>query len=137
MEYVIGFLFSTGLDRVVLIKKNRPSFLAGKLNGVGGKIEPDERPIDAMRREFFEETGFYVARWLKFNEVTVESDGGTMHCFLSINDNIDKVETRTDEPVAVHRVSSLAIYPTNERCRTLLSEAVDVAVNFQELRPEA
>ena len=37
---------------VVLTHKNRPAWQAGKLNGVGGKIELLESPVAAMVREF-------------------------------------------------------------------------------------
>lgn len=44
-------------EQVVLICKNRPTWQAGRLNGVGGKIEPGEGNRMAMVREFEEETG--------------------------------------------------------------------------------
>ena len=56
-RYVCSFLFSTDRRRVLLIRKNRPAWQAGKLNGVGGKIEAGETPHEAARREFREETG--------------------------------------------------------------------------------
>ena len=55
-NYVVGFLFKEDKSSVVLIRKDRPAWQAGKLNGVGGKIEPNESAIDAMVREFREET---------------------------------------------------------------------------------
>lgn len=57
-RYVLGFLFSEDGSRVLLIWKNRPAWQAGKLNGIGGKIEDGEQPLDAMKREFVEETLF-------------------------------------------------------------------------------
>src|SRR3954470_21452915 len=54
-EYVCGFLFSPDRTRVLLIRKRRPAWQAGKLNGIGGKIEPGESPAQAMSREFREE----------------------------------------------------------------------------------
>jgi 8-oxo-dGTP diphosphatase len=54
-RYVAGFAFDQG--SVLLIEKKRPEWQAGKLNGVGGKIENGEVPIEAMMREFAEETG--------------------------------------------------------------------------------
>ena len=53
VDYVCGFIFCN--NHVLLLKKNRPDWQAGKLNGIGGKIEKDELPIDAMEREFKEE----------------------------------------------------------------------------------
>ena len=37
-EYVCGLLFSVDRTRVLLIRKRRPAWQAGRLNGVGGKV---------------------------------------------------------------------------------------------------
>ena len=50
-------MFSEDMKAVALIRKNRPEWQAGKLNGVGGKIEPNEDFSAAMVREFREEAG--------------------------------------------------------------------------------
>ena len=42
-------------------KKNDPN--AGKWIGIGGKVEPHETLIDAMKREVYEETGFTVLEY--------------------------------------------------------------------------
>lgn len=55
-EYTVCFLFSSDLSHVLLQKKAKTDF-AGKLNGVGGKIEPKETPMTCARREIQEETG--------------------------------------------------------------------------------
>jgi 8-oxo-dGTP pyrophosphatase MutT (NUDIX family) len=59
-RYVVGFLFSQDFREVTLIRKQKPTWLAGLLNGIGGKIEPGESSEQAMKREFFEE-GTYPA----------------------------------------------------------------------------
>lgn len=64
MDMVAGFLFYK--DRVVLVKKTKPEWQAGLLNGIGGKIEPGESPFDAMVREFEEETGYRTLEWEEF-----------------------------------------------------------------------
>jgi 8-oxo-dGTP diphosphatase len=56
VRYVLGFAFDLQ-GRVALIRKNRPDWQKDKWNGIGGKIEVDELPRDAMAREFLEETG--------------------------------------------------------------------------------
>lgn len=62
-SYCLGFVF---YDRkVLLLRKNRPKWQAGKLNGLGGHIEDNESPWSAMQREFQEETGFdQKFKWL-------------------------------------------------------------------------
>lgn len=65
ISYCLGFAFNK--DYVVLIKKTRPDHLKGKLNGIGGKVEKGELPIEAMVREFKEETGVLTGHteWLE------------------------------------------------------------------------
>jgi 8-oxo-dGTP diphosphatase len=55
--YVVGLCFSSDRRSVVLILKTRPQWQAGRLNGVGGKVELTEHPQTAMAREFLEEAG--------------------------------------------------------------------------------
>jgi len=54
-RYVVGFLFCNGW--VLLIRKIRPDWQRGKLNGPGGKVEPGETFAEAMVREWREEVG--------------------------------------------------------------------------------
>jgi len=61
-HYVVGFLFADPTPpfdrRVLLIRKRRPEWQAGRLNGIGGKVEPTDPSFEyAMRREFREEVG--------------------------------------------------------------------------------
>jgi 8-oxo-dGTP diphosphatase len=61
--FVCGFLFSSDKKQVALIEKQRPDWQKGYLNGIGGHIEKDEVPMDAMIREFREETGLKFIEW--------------------------------------------------------------------------
>lgn len=54
--YCLGFLFNDS-NEVLLVRKNKPDWQKGLLNGVGGKIEENESPSSAMIREFKEEVG--------------------------------------------------------------------------------
>ncbi len=76
-EYVAGFLFTEDLSHVLLIKKNKSEWQRGRLNGIGGKIEPRETVHTAMVREFQEETGLNIHHWKKFCEL--EGDGFRVH----------------------------------------------------------
>jgi 8-oxo-dGTP diphosphatase len=97
IRYVLGFRFDG--DRVLLLQKARPAWMAGMLNGVGGKIEPGETPLDAMRREFFEETGLVAHDWQPV-AVLEGANGYEMHVFAS-EGPIDGARSVTDEPLYV------------------------------------
>lgn len=66
MRYTCGFVFDGHGSWVWLIRKSKPKWQAGMLNGIGGKIEDGETAIQAMRREFGEETGADIERWQEF-----------------------------------------------------------------------
>lgn len=56
-NYVATFCFDETERFVALIEKNKPAWQAGRLNGIGGKIEEGETIFMAAKREFEEETG--------------------------------------------------------------------------------
>jgi 8-oxo-dGTP diphosphatase len=56
-DMVVGLAFDLAQDWMLLLRKNRPTWMAGQLNGIGGKINFGESAEDAMTREFMEETG--------------------------------------------------------------------------------
>lgn len=73
-------------DEVLLIRKKK-GFGAGKLTGVGGRIEPDEEPEEAVIREVEEEVGVRVLSLervgtLEFYSILPEPDW-VVHVFLS------------------------------------------------------
>lgn len=100
MTYVLGFLFSLDLSRVVLIRKEKPARQKGHWNGVGGKLEKNETAVSAMCREFWEETGYVTTDnvWTGFGKL--RSEGWSIFLFAGAGD-VDKVTTTTDEQVAV------------------------------------
>lgn len=62
MQYVLIFPISPvfcgpGIENVMLIRKAKPAWQAGRLNLVGGKVEPGESFDLAAKREYTEETG--------------------------------------------------------------------------------
>ena len=68
LEYVAGFLFSENRKKVLLIEKLKPEWQKGKYNGIGGKLEVEELPEQAMGREFKEEAGVSISDWIPFCE---------------------------------------------------------------------
>lgn len=68
----LGFIFSPNLEQVALIQKNRPSWQAGKLNGLGGKCEKGETYTTCLSREVKEESALNIPRhsWQKLGNIT-------------------------------------------------------------------
>lgn len=54
------FVFNQDLSKVLLLKKKRPAFHEGKINGLGGKNDPHESDYDCASRELFEESGLTI-----------------------------------------------------------------------------
>src|SRR5690242_7587733 len=91
-HYTVGFFFNEDLSKVLLIRKAKPPWQAGRLNGIGGSFEGTESPEKCMDREFLEETGndktlrlylrtrFLYRDWIKFGEGEVRVHQGD--CFL-------------------------------------------------------
>lgn len=60
-KFSLGFIFDQELRNVLLIHKNRPAWQAGKINGIGGKVEPGEDGLACIVRETEEECGIKTA----------------------------------------------------------------------------
>jgi 8-oxo-dGTP diphosphatase len=103
-EYACGFLFSADRHRVLLIRKRRPAWQEGKLNGVGGKLEPGESPRDAMIREFREEASLHIDSWQHI--LTLSGDDWRGHFFRAFGP-VDEAIAITDEKLEIHRVETL------------------------------
>ena len=119
MEYVVGFLIDRVSREVALVRKNRPDWQAGKCNGIGGKIEPNESPDEAMAREFEEEAGHSRTDWERFcvlvgGEPWSRSDGFQVHFFRAFASNLhDLVFTKTDEFIVVSPLDDLPEHVPN------------------------
>jgi 8-oxo-dGTP diphosphatase len=103
-RYVAGFLFSKDRKTVLLIKKNRPEWQAGRYNAVGGKIEENETPLEAMNREFLEEASICDLDW----QPTADLQGKTwtVHFFAAFSDLIWFAKNGTDESLSVQSSSA-------------------------------
>lgn len=96
----------------MLIRKKKPKWQAGLLNGIGCKVEKGEAPLDAMVREFKEETGVDSTQcgWREFGRMSW--DGFVVHCFTAKNLHafLD-AKTVEDEPIEklqIHELHHLA-----------------------------
>lgn len=106
--YCCGFLFDRARDHVWLLRKARPAWQAGRLNGIGGKIEPGETPQQAQSREFLEEAGVRIDSWRPI-AIHAFSTGALGHFFAAEVTAAEFAAPRslTDEPVYCFPVADL------------------------------
>lgn len=109
-KYVLGFIFDATAERVLLIEKQRPAWQAGKLNGIGGKIEAKEKPVAAMIREAFEECHLFsrVADWLPV--ASLKHPEWHIEVFTTVHtQNPHMLQTKTDEFVSWVSINKLPL----------------------------
>ncbi len=111
-KYVLGFAFDMpaesvedGVPRVALIRKNRPAWQAGKLNGIGGHIEKGEDAYDAMVREFEEETGYLRLAWNRYAKMYGRDF--EVYVFRSFGAPLNMLRSTTDEKVGIYSSGNL------------------------------
>jgi len=103
--YVLGFVFNKAKNAVLLIEKKRPEWQAGYWNGIGGKIEENETPVEAIEREAWEEMGLHH---IFDHALTFVCPGGTVFVYYTVLDwpNIS-FKQKEDEPLKVWPVNFL------------------------------
>jgi 8-oxo-dGTP diphosphatase len=96
-RFVLALLFTRDASRLVLMRRTRPAWQAGRVNALGGKVAPDECPLVGARREVREEAGVDVAGWEEF---LVWSDPEyRMHAVRAFDDRALDARSCEDQPV--------------------------------------
>ncbi len=68
MNYVCGFMMSWDMQEFLLIKKTHPEWQAGKLNGIGGKIE--SKTLICIVPNHYHQIGELITRtWLETEKI--------------------------------------------------------------------
>jgi len=123
-HYVVGFNFIKPSAvllmpfRLVLIRKLKPAWQLNKLNGIGGKVEPGESPLDAMRREYIEETGDEVTpKWQLF--CCQRFDTCTVHFFKAFSENTT-AHTVERESVEIVELADYILDPHTARSANVI-----------------
>lgn len=122
-NYCLGFAFDIPQPlhnvypyggKVALIRKIKPTWQAGHLNGIGGMMEEKDRGsgfgasrLNSMVREFEEETGLETHRedWIPFH--TMGSEKWQVECFRAFNMPLYELRTATEEEVVIVEVDKL------------------------------
>ena len=126
-RWVVGFLFNSK-NELALVKKTHPAWQAGKLNGVGGKVEEGESIIQAMRREFNEEAGVELEAWREF--AILKIDYGDVHFLVAHGDY--ELESLTEELVGWYSLDVLKTLPHIRNLDWLIPLALDNQAKLAE-----
>lgn len=128
-EYVLGFMFDRG--NVALIRKKKPKWQEGLLNGIGGKIEANEGPFLAMVREFEEETGLHQKLWNHF--ATMSGPDFKVYCFMC-HGPVIKLKSMESEQVEIHSITGLPISECIPNLKWLIPMALDTDRIFSNIQ---
>lgn len=121
-KYVVGFAYSLDKSKVLLIKKETPLWQKGTLNGIGGKIEEKESPLDAMSRECEEEAGIYL-EWREKGVMKGENNNGekfVCHIFYAYSDEILNSRQKTAESLIIINPLEITQYKTLANLKFLI-----------------
>lgn len=117
LSYSLGFAFDEMRNYVLLIRKGRTkaAWQAGRLNGIGGKVEAGETASESIVREFREETGVstYTSQWIQFGKLLLPAV--SVYCFvttLPAGNYEGAISSPKDEEVDAYPVSGLYLDPT-------------------------
>ena len=95
--YVLGVVLDLERNKAWLIEKRRPEWQCGKLNGIGGHVEPGEAPLAAMQRECYEESGYDTGDWV--NVGVLEGNNFVINVYYTLVNPEVKLRTATDENI--------------------------------------
>lgn len=92
-------------DHVVMIRKERPEWQAGRFNFPGGKIRYGETAHEASVREYYEETGVItkLEDWKQFGYISGQ-DWGVVVMQCPIDPKHNDAKTQTDEEISIHSI---------------------------------
>lgn len=131
---VLGFMFDPSRDKVVLIEKDHPDWMVGKLNGVGGKVRAGEPAVTAMVREFEEETGLVTKETDWQRRMAMHGDGWTVTVYIAESEDYDKVRTNETEKVGIFDVDDIPNLATIPNLKWIVAAVADVDTTYIELQ---
>lgn len=125
-RYCVGFMFDRK-GNVALVRKTKPAWQAGYLNGIGGKLEDGESPANGMVREWLEETGIPHGEWDEFSRTTWSNEA-IVFFFRSMVEELPKFPSHNDvgEPIEVHAVDHIPQDQLINNLKYLIPMALDL-----------
>lgn len=125
IKYALGFVFSDNLDSVLLIKKTKPEYLAGKLTGIGGKLNAGELPFRAMIRECKEETNLDIDNWVHFASMFSVTFNYEMFCFAAKTNDVFNFKKMEEEELFLVKMSEVGLLTKTSNCDWMLPMAIN------------
>jgi 8-oxo-dGTP diphosphatase len=135
---VCGFVFDWHNVFVLLIHKLRPDWQRRQINGIGGKIEHGETPLNAMIRECREETGLNIRKWEHFATVNNLRKNWTVYFYVAHHPDLTKAESLTDEMIAIfeaRRLPSTVMYNLTWLIPLAIAKHIVIPVEIDENGP--
>ena len=106
MNYVLGIV--TKGNKVLLLRKNNPDWQKGLYNGVGGKVNLDETPLEAIIRECQKEVGLEIPNWNQIETIPLQSGVDLTYFFAVIEEEeLKKAQSLQDERVEFFDIDNL------------------------------
>ena len=137
INYVVGFAFSRDKKDIVLIEKQKPDWQKGKFNGVGGKVDAEDgSPINAMVREFKEETGAETIPEMWEHFATLKFKDCNLYCFKMYSNVIYQCDTKEAEKIyrlAIDTALGEFRRPLIPNLKVLIPMALDEDFKFAEI----
>jgi 8-oxo-dGTP diphosphatase len=107
LDYVLALLFTADGREVVLVRKTRPAWQAGRINALGGKLRNGETLRDAARREVREEAGVDVDGWEEF--LVWGDPEYRLRAVRAFDDAARRARTAEDQDVFLANVTGLPL----------------------------
>lgn len=134
IHYVVGFLFDKRCENVLLIRKSKPEWQRGLLNGIGGKVELEEQTETSMIREFNEETtNTKTLTWRRYCIMSGKNNDGSEFCvdvFSARTDVIDDIKSKESEVVELHPTQKIC--GGQEKMIGNVPWLVSMAIDFEQ-----
>ena len=103
---VVGIV--TDGSKILLLRKNNPDWQKGLYNGVGGKVDLDETPLEAIIRECQKEVGLEISSWSEIETIPLQSGVDLTYFFAVIEEEeLKKAQGLEDERVEFFDIDNL------------------------------
>ena len=127
-EFTLALIFDLSGSRTLLIHKtslNSPPAVYDKWNGVGGKLNIDESPLEGCVREIKEETNLSLSTLKHFANLT-DGENWKVYCFYTFTNKISNYTQTTSEKLEIYNTKLLP-----ENCVSNIPYLVNMALNFE------